>query len=228
VSCVRDRVKMTRPLSTTLAAGAAAGAAACALLGGCTSTAAQAPDLSGIGANDGAGPGYQDTRITLPETVDLSFPRVPKTDRIEHEVLFTVQQALRAQLHAEYTAATPTDPLLAVYWSGSALASAQGEIAAWTKKGEQPVGMLVITNPAYTAPNPSGVAAVSYCASWADAPTATVTATAEASAPVVAEPVQATAAPTGTFTTLSLTRTGGHRWQIMTLDAAAGSARCTK
>jgi hypothetical protein len=224
VSCVRDRVKMTRPLSTTLAAGAAAGAAACALLGGCSSTGAQAPDLSGIGANDGAGPGYQDTRITLPETVDLSFPRMQKTDRTEHEVLFTVQQALRAQLHAEYTANTATDPLLAMYWSGSALASAQGEIAAWTKKGEQPVGMLVITNPAYTAPNPSGVAAVSYCASWADAPTVTAT----ASAPVVADPVQPTAAATGTFTTLSLTRTGGHRWQVMTLDSAAGSAHCTQ
>lgn len=222
MSCVRERVKMTKPLSTALAAGAAA--AACALLGGCSSATAQGPDLSGIGANDGAGPGYQDTRITLPETVDLSFPRLQKTDRIEHEVLFTVQQALRAQLHAEYTANTATDPLLAVYWSGSALASAQGEIAAWTKKGEQPVGMLVITDPAYTPPNPAGVAAVSYCASWADAPTVA----AKASTPVVADPVQPTATATGTYTTLSLTRAGGHRWQVMTLDTPAGSARCTK
>ena len=205
----------TRTL-TLVTGAAAAGVAACALLAACSSAPAQAPELSGVG-NAGAGPGYQDTRITLPETVDLSFHHPQTTDRIEHEVLFTVQQALRAQLHAEY--GTDNDPLLAVYWSGPALASARNAISGWIKKGEQPVGVLVVTSTDYTAPNTAGVAGVSYCASWADVVTG------KSDTHVVGSAVQPNGTA-GTYTTLSLTRADGHRWRVMSLNATAGSAHC--
>lgn len=206
------------PLNRALAAGTAVGVTACALLGGCSSSPAPTPELTAVPGTAGAGPAYEDSRITLPETVDLSFHHPQVTGRTEHEVLFTVQQALRAQLHAEYS--TNTDPLLAVYWSGSALAAAHDEIAVWLTKGEQPVGVLVITDTAYTAPNSAGVAGVTYCASWSDVVAG------KANTHVIGGAVQPTGSP-GTYTTLTLTRAAGHRWQIMTLTATADSPRCT-
>ena len=217
-SATRSTRRPSRRLATTVAVSTAAGVAACAVLSGCSSSPAPTPELSAVPNSPGAGPGYQDSRITLPETVDLSFHHPQLTGRTEHEVLFTVQQALRAQLHAEYS--TNTDPLLAVYWSGSALAAAHDEIAVWLKKGEQPVGVLVITNTAYTEPNSAGVAGVTYCASWSDVVAG------KADTHVVGGAVQPTGSP-GTYTALTLTRAAGHRWQIMTLTATADSPRCT-
>jgi hypothetical protein len=239
VSHVRFRARTTTPRTAALLSGAIttiAGAAACGLLAGCSSAPAPTPELSGFaalpgnglgnvlggglgkGSGNGPGPGYEDTRITLPETVDLSFHHPQRTDRTEHEVLFTVQQALRAQLHAEYS--SYTDPLLSVYWSGAALSSAQSEIATWLKKGEQPVGVLVITDTAYTAPTSAGVAAVTYCAGWSDVVTG------KADTHVVGGAVQASGTP-GTYTALTLSRAGGHRWQVTTLTASADSSHCS-
>jgi hypothetical protein len=235
VSHVRFRARTTTPRTAALLSGAIAsiaGAAACGLLAGCSSAPAPTPELNGFAANPGGGlgkgsgsgpdggpgPGYEDTRITLPETVDLSFHHPQRTDRTEHEVLFTVQQALRAQLHAEYS--SYTDPLLSVYWSGAALSSAQSEITTWLKKGEQPVGVLVITDTAYTAPTTAGVAAVTYCAGWSDVVTG------QADTHVVGGAVQASGTP-GTYTALTLSRADGHRWQVTTLTATANSSHCS-
>jgi hypothetical protein len=218
VSCVRTRAKSAAAWITGTAAAAAAGA----LLGGCASAPAPAPELTGLAGNAGVGPGYHDTRITLPETVSLSFHHPQQTGRTEHEVLFTVQQALRSQLYAEYSGSGPGNtPLLATYWSGSALTAAQNEIAGWQKKHEQPVGVLVITDTSYTAPNASGTAQVSYCANWADVLAG------NADTHVVGNAVQPSGTQ-GTYTTLTLTRTGthGHHWQVQNLAATANSAHC--
>lgn len=180
-----------------------------------------------LGGAAGTGPGYHDSRITLPGTVSLSFPRVKSTDRTEHEVLSTVQQALRAQLHSAYTAGTAAnssaDPLLSLYWSAPALAAAQNEMTAWVKKGRQPVGVLVITGTAYTAPDATGKSVVDYCANWSGQ-AAEKSGTHATRGTTAAVPVVSTL---GTYNTLALMRVDKHHWQVQTLAASKNSANCS-
>jgi hypothetical protein len=197
-----------------------------------------------LGGASGTGPGYHDSRITLPETINLSFSHPQQTDRTEHEVLSTVQQALRAQLHSENNPSGSTpDPLLSMYWTPPALTAAQSELATWLKKGKQAVGVLVITDTAYTAPGTSGKSVVTYCANWSDklADKANARATRGAVQPSSTPQSSGTGTSTntststrasvisraGSYTTLTLVRADKHHWQVQGLVASPDSPNCS-
>ena len=86
----------------------------------CTSAPQPTPELSPTAAA-----AVLDQRITLPTTMGLAFNHPKPGDRVEHQVLYTVQQSVRAQLHAEYGSGQ-SDPLLSAYWSGDALGAVRG------------------------------------------------------------------------------------------------------
>jgi hypothetical protein len=125
-------------------------AAAPLALAACSSAPSPTPDIS---PNPAVAP--HDERITLPETMGLALRHPAPADRTEHQILYTVQQSIRSQLHAEYGPGA-NDPLLTAYWSGDGLAAVRREVAAWTKRGEQPVGVLVVSNVSYSAPGADG------------------------------------------------------------------------
>lgn len=159
-----------------------------------------------------------DQRITLPTTMGLAFKHPSPANRVEHQVLYTVQQSVRAQLHAEYGAGA-NDPLLPVYWSGNGLKAIKGDVAQWPAKHEQPVGVLVVSNTVYSPPDATGKAKVSFCTSWRNVMRG------DAKTHVVGPAVQKPGTP-GTYTRLTLTRAGGH-WQVSNMTEAAHSPKCT-
>jgi hypothetical protein len=198
-------------MTGVLAAGLGIGAAACA------SAAAPIPEITATSAPNGPA-GHSDSRITLPITIRLSFQHPSPTTRTEHEVLYTVQQALRSELHAEYGTGTQ-EPLLPQYWAGSGLASAESNVAAWMARDEQPVGVLEVTGTSYQAPNAAGSVSVSYCASWSDVLRG------DARTHEVSSAVQGPGTP-GIFTVLTLARATDHRWRVTQRTETVQSPRC--
>lgn len=187
-----------------------------ALLGavaGCASAPRPTPDISPPAA---AMP--LDERITLPPTMGLAFHHSLPGSRVEHQILYTVQQSIRAQLHADYGPG-PEDPLLPVYWSGSALLTIKSHVTGWVSMHEQPVGVLVVSNTTYTPPDAAGAATVSYCANWRHVMRG------NANTHVVGSAVQKPGTP-GTFTTLTLVRGPNDRWQVSDIEEAEHSPKC--
>jgi len=179
----------------------------------CSSAPQPTPELSPTAAA-----ALLDQRITLPTTMGLHLDHPKPGNRVEHQVLYTVQQAVRAQLHAEYGPGT-SDPLLSAYWSGDALTVVRGDVASWSSKGEQPVGVLVVSNMTYTPPDAAGTAAVSYCANWRNVLRGNAT------THVVGSAVQKAGTP-GTYTTLTLVRAANGRWKVSGMTEAAHSSQC--
>jgi hypothetical protein len=180
---------------------------------GCASAPRPTPEISPTAV---AAP--IDERITLPTTMGLAFKHPLPKNKVEHQVLYTVQQSVRAQLHAEYGAGAK-DPLLPVYWSGAALTTVKHDVAAWSGKHQQPVGVLVVSNTVYTPPNAAGKATVSFCSNWRHVMRG------DAKTHVVGPAVQKPNAP-GTFTTLTLTRAADGHWQVSSMVEAAHSPKC--
>jgi hypothetical protein len=180
---------------------------------GCSSAPRPTPDISPPVA---AVP--LDERITLPPTMGLAFHHGPPGSRVEHQILYTVQQSIRAEFHAEYGSG-PADPLLPVYWSGNALAMMRNDVAGWVSKHEQPVGVLVVSNTTYAPPNAAGAATVSYCANWWNVLRG------DATTHLVGSAVQKPGTP-GTFTTLTLSRGPNYRWQVSGIEEAERSPKC--
>jgi hypothetical protein len=200
--------KGVRRLAGTVLALVAVGTAA-----GCASVPQPTPELSPTAAA-----ALTDQRITLPTTMGLAFDHPRPGNRVEHQVLYTVQQSVRAQLHAEYGPGA-ADPLLSTYWSGDGLAAVRADVASWAKQDEQPVGVLVLSDMTYTPPDDSGHAAVSYCASWQNVVRGNAT------THVVGSVVQKAGTP-GTYTTLTVQRAGDGRWQVSKMAEAAHSSKC--
>jgi hypothetical protein len=148
----------------------------------------------------------------------IAFHHPQPTTRVEHQVLYTVQQSFRAQFHAEYGTG-PSDPLLPIYWSDSALAAIRHDVASWVSKHEQPVGVLVVSNTTYMPPNAVGKAYVSYCAGWWHVLRGNAT------THVVGSAVQNPGTP-GTFASLTLTRGTHERWQVSGIKQAGHSSKC--
>jgi hypothetical protein len=191
-------------------------AAAPLALAACASAPSPTPDISPTAA---VAP--HDERITLPQTMGLALRHPTPADRTEHQILYTVQQAIRSQLHAEYGPGAK-DPLLTAYWSGDGLAAVQRDVTAWTKHGEQPVGVLVVSNVSYSPPGADGKATVSYCANWQNVNRG------NAATHVVGAAVQQRGTA-GTYTTLTFARntgTRGGRWKVTAMAESPKSPRC--
>lgn len=159
-----------------------------------------------------------DERITLPTTMGLAFKHPRPTDKVEHQVLYTVQQSVRAQLHAEYGTGS-NDPLLRIYWSGPGLTAIRHDVSTWSARHQQPVGVLVVSNTSYTPPNAAGKATVSFCTSWRHVMRG------DAKTHVVGPPVQKPNTP-GTYTVLTLARAADGHWQVSNMIEAAHSPKC--
>lgn len=201
-----------------------------ALLAGCTGAAPATPAAAATVPRTGSpspvpsssqlGPtAHSDSRITLPTTMTLSFERPIGATRTEHEVLYTVQEALRAELEADYED-DAAGQVLAQFWSGPGLASARAAVASWTTRGEQPVGVLRITRTSYRAPDSTGAASVTYCAGWNDVLRG------DARTHTLNSAVQR-AGTAGVFTTMTLHRAApDHRWLVTRRTETIRSPRC--
>jgi hypothetical protein len=191
-------------------------AAAPLALTACSSAPSPTPDIS---PNPAIAP--HDERITLPETMGLALRHPAPADRTEHQILYTVQQSIRSQLHAEYGPGA-NDPLLTAYWSGDGLAAVRREVTAWAKRGEQPVGVLVVSNVSYSAPGADGKGTVSYCANWQNVNRG------NSATHVVGAAVQQRGTA-GTYTTLTFARNTGNRggrWKVTAMTESPKSPRC--
>lgn len=187
------------------------------LAGGCAPAPPDPPQISPT-VTVGAASRHQDARITLPVTVGIAFHHPELTDPTEHEVLFTVQQAMRSMVQAEYSA-NGQDAALAEYWSGAGLTAVQAQIRQWIAQKQQPVGMIVLEDTTYTPASGFRSAQVGFCADWSDVVRG------EARTHVVGATVQ----PKGTRSTyeqLGLARASDHRWRVVTLDLTPESPRC--
>lgn len=161
---------------------------------------------------------HQDARITLPVTVGLAFHHPLLASRAEHEVLFTVQEAMRAMVQAEYTS-DGHDPELAQYWQGRGLTEASAQIRPWVLHRQQPVGVIVLSDTQYAAPERNGPAQVSFCADWSDVVRG------DSRTHVVGAAVQ----PKNTrpsYEQLGLRRAADGRWRVVSLSVTPDSARC--
>ncbi|WP_212530852.1 hypothetical protein [Actinospica durhamensis] len=210
-----------RPGVPLLAAVAAASAVAAAA--GCSSAPATPPPINAPTTSDAtAATVHEDARITLPVTVGLAFHHPGLANRGEHEVLFTVQEAMRAMVQAEYTA-DGDDPELAQYWQGKGLAEASAQIAPWVAHRQQPVGVIVLSDTQYTAPaaHSHGPAKVSFCADWSDVVRG------DSRTHVVGTAVQ----PKNTrssYEQLSLSRGADGRWRVVSLAVTPNSPQCAQ
>jgi hypothetical protein len=211
------RVTRTRrggaPLAAALATGCALAAAA-----GCSSSPATPPPIPPTTAGATAAAVHLDARITLPVTVGLAFHHPLLANRAEHEVLFTVQQAMRAMVQAEYTP-DGRDPELAQYWQGVGLSEASAQIKPWVAHKQQPVGVIVLSDTQYTAPAHDGPARVSFCADWSDVVRG------DSRTHVVGAAVQPKSAHP-TYEELGLRRAVDGRWRVVSLSVAPDSPRC--
>lgn len=209
VRALRTSWRSPRAVAVTLLLVAPLGAVA-----GCASEPRPTPDISPTAA----AVGQVDERITLPTTMGLAFTHPLPASRVEHQILYTVQQSVRAQLHAEYGSGA-SDPLLPVYWSGSALAAIKSNVTSWASEHEQPVGVLVVSNTTYTPPDATGKATVSYCANWRHVVRG------NARTHVVGSTVQKPGTP-GTYTALTLGRNTAGRWQVSGIRQTEHSPKC--
>jgi len=178
----------------------------------------QIPPTAGTPVSTTAAAVHHDARITLPVTVGLAFHHPALSDRTEYEVLFTVQQAMRAMVQAEYSVDT-RDSQLAQYWSGAGLAAVDAQIKQWTANRQQPVGVIVLENTGYTAASGHRAAAVGFCADWSDVVRG------EARTHVVGTAVQAKGVRP-TYEQLALERAADRRWRVVSVQLSADSPRC--
>lgn len=180
---------------------------------GCSAEPRPTPELSPVAPAVTAGP-----RVALPVTVEIVFHHPRPADRTAFEVLYAVQQALRAQLHAEYGPGAK-DPLLAAYWSRDALAAARREVAAWVGHGQQPVGVLSVTQTSYSSPIADRPATVSFCADWSGV------ARGNATLHLVGPAVQKHGA-FGTFNVMTVSQDADGRWRVAQLKQTSDSPDC--
>lgn len=208
----------------TTSAGRRAGAAATAagavalFAAGCAAAPPDPPQISPT-VTVGAASRHQDSRITLPVTVGIAFHHPELTDRTEHAVLFTVQQAMRAMVQAEYSD-NGQDAELAEYWSGAGLTAVDAQIRQWIAQKQQPVGLIVLDDTTYVPASGFRSAQVGFCADWSDVVRG------EARTHVVGAAVQAKGAR-ASYEQLGLARAADHRWRVVTLDVTPDSPRCT-
>ena len=161
----------------------------------------------------------QDQRITLPVTVAVAFHHPALATHTEYAVLYTVQQAMRSMVQAEY-AGTGQDPQLAQYWTGSGLTAVTTQIRQWTGHQQQPVGTIVLENTQYTPAKSGRAASVTFCADW------THVVRGESRTHVVGAAVQSKTA-NASLERLSLAQTG-HRWKVDGLTVVPNASQCPK
>lgn len=213
VPVTRTRKRTSVPLLAAVATASALAAAA-----GCSSTPAAPPPIPPTTSGAPAAAVHADARITLPVTVGLAFHHPLLADRGEHEVLFTVQEAMRAMVQAEYTP-DGKDPELAQYWEGTGLAEASAQIRPWVAHREQPVGVIVLSDTRYTPPTRHAPATVSFCADWSDVVRG------DSRTHVVGAAVQ----PKNmrpSYEQLALRRADDGRWRVVSLLVTPDSPRC--
>jgi len=200
-----------RGYAVVLAAGAVA-----ALAAGCASAPADPPQIPP--ATPAAVAEHQDDRITLPVTVGVAFHHPNLANRTEHAVLFTVQQAMRSMVQAEYSN-NGQDTELAEYWSGGGLTAVRTQIRQWTSHQQQPVGMIVLENTTYAAASGSRPASVGFCADWSHVVRG------ESRTHVVGAAVQSKGARP-TYEQLGVARGADQHWRVDSLSLSANSSKC--
>jgi len=198
-----------RSYAVVLAAGAVA-----ALAAGCASAPADPPQIPP--ATPAAA--HQDARITLPVTVGVAFHHPTLSDRTEHAVLFTVQQAMRTMVQAEYSN-NGQDAQLSQYWSGAGLTEADAQIKQWTSRQQQPVGIIVLENTMYTPATGGRPAQVSLCADWSNVVRG------ESRTHVVGAAVQSKGTKP-TYEQFGVARGSDKRWRVDSLSLTPNSAKC--
>jgi hypothetical protein len=161
---------------------------------------------------------HQDARITLPVTVGIAFHHPGLSDRTEYEVLFTVQQALRAMVQAEYST-NGQDSALAEYWSGAGLTAVNAQIKQWTAHQLQPVGMIVIEDTRYAPADGDEPATVTFCADWSHVVRG------ESRTHVVGTAVQSKGARPA-FEQFGLARAKDKRWRVDSMTTTPNSPDC--
>jgi hypothetical protein len=161
---------------------------------------------------------HQDARITLPVTVGVAFNHPKLSDRTEYEVLFTVQQAMRAMVQAEYSTGGQ-DAELSQYWSGTGLTAVDGQIRQWIGQKQQPVGVIVLENTTYTPAAAHKPATVSFCADWSHVVRG------ETKTHVVGAAVQGKGAKP-TYERLGLARAADKRYRVQSLQVSPNSPNC--
>ena len=193
---------------TTLAVGA--------LTGGCASAPADPPQIPPAAA----AAEHQDERITLPVTVGVAFHHPNLANRAEYAVLFTVQQAMRSMVQAEYSA-SGQDAELAEYWSGAGLTGVQAQIGQWTSHQQQPVGVIVLENTTYTPASGTRPATVSFCADWSHVVRG------ESRTHVVGAAVQSKGIRPA-YEQLGVGRGKDKHWRVESLSVQPNSSKCPK
>ncbi|HET9168075.1 MAG TPA: hypothetical protein VFN97_01530 [Actinospica sp.] len=196
--------------------GAFALGAVAALAAGCAQSPADPPQIQPTTVTAE----HQDQRITLPVTVAVAFHHPVLATRTEYAVLFTVQQAMRAMVQAEYTG-NGQDPQLAHYWTGAGLTAVTTQIKQWTGRQQQPVGTIVLEDTQYTAAAGGRAATVSFCADW------THVVRGESRTHVVGAAVQAKTA-NGSLERLGLARQPDRRWKVDALAVVPNAPQCPK
>lgn len=163
---------------------------------------------------------HQDQRITLPVTVAVAFHHPALVDRTEYAVLFTVQQAMRSMVQAEYSS-TGKSPELSEYWTGSALNTVNTQIKQWTAHQQQPVGTIVLDDTKYTPAAGGHSAKVSFCADWSHVVRG------ESRTHVVGTAVQAKNTHAA-YEELGVAHQANHRWQVDSLMVIPNAPQCPK
>ena len=203
-----------RGYAVVLAAGALAFGMS-ALVAGCASAPADPPQIPP------AAPAaeHQDQRITLPVTVGVAFHHPTLSNRAEYAVLFTVQQAMRSMVQAEYSS-SGQDTALSEYWTGTGLTGVQTEIKQWVAHQQQPVGVIVLENTKYTPASGTRPAKVSFCADWSHVVRG------ESRTHVVGAAVQSKGAHP-TYEQLGVARGKDKHWRVSSLSLAPNSGKCS-
>jgi hypothetical protein len=190
--------------------------AVAALAAGCAQAPADPPQIQPTTATAQR----QDQRITLPVTVAVAFHHPVLATRTEYAVLFTVQQAMRSMVQAEY-AGNGQDPQLAEYWTGAGLSSVTAQIKQWTGHQQQPVGTIVLEDTQYSQAVGGHSAKVGFCADWSHVVRG------ESRTHVVGAAVQPKTAHS-TYEQLGLTRQPDRRWKVSALTATPNAPQCPK
>jgi hypothetical protein len=200
--------RLGRGYAAVLAAGVLA-----ATVAGCAKTPADPPLIE---PSTTAAAAHQDSRITLPVTVDVAFHHPNLANRTEFAVLFTVQQAMRSMVQAEYSGGGTE---LAQYWSGAGLSAVQTQIRQWTSHQQQPVGMIVLDNTTYTPASGNQPAKVGFCADWSHVVRG------ESRTHVVGTAVQSKGIRAA-YEELGVARGADQHWRVESLSLTPNSAKC--